>query len=82
MAPTQHFGDLKVAFAEFLLVWRGNASWSKATPGVHCGNHPLSVQMQANQQVENANYQHGEKEEGQRRNQDDQLVDPVRLDRH
>ena len=74
MTPTQHFGDLQVAFAQFLLVGPGETFRSKS--GVHHSHHPLAVQPQADEQVENANYQHGEQEEGQCGNQDDQVVHP------
>lgn len=76
MTRTQHFGDLQVAFAQFLLV--GSSFRSEA--GVHqAGVHLLTSQPQANEQVENAYYQHGKQEEGQRRNQDDPAVDAGRL---
>lgn len=80
MTPTQHFGDLQVAFSQLLLVGAGETSGPKATPGVHHSHHPLSVQLQANEQVEDANYQHGEHEEDQCGNQDDHVVHPGRLD--
>lgn len=76
MTPTQHFGDLQVAFAQLLLVGPGETFWSKATPAAHHSHHPLPVQPQANEQVQNANYQHGEQEEGQRGDQDNQVVHP------
>ncbi len=80
MTPTQHFGDLHVAFAQLLIVGSGRSLCSKATPGVRPRHHSLPAQPQANEQVENANYQYGEQEEGQRSNQDDQVVDPHGLD--
>lgn len=80
MTPTQHFGDLQVAFPQLLLVGPGETFGSKATPGVHHCHHPLPVQLQANEQVEDANYQHGEQEEDHRGNQDDQVVHPGGLD--
>lgn len=43
MTPTQHFGDLQVAFAQLLFVGLGQTFWSKTTPGVHHAHQPLSV---------------------------------------
>lgn len=48
--------------------------------GVHHGQDPLPAELQANEQVEDADYQHGEQEEDQRGNQDDQAVNPGGLD--
>ena len=48
MAPTQHFGDLHVAFAQLLLVGPGETFLSKATPAVHHGQYPVPAQLQAN----------------------------------
>lgn len=58
----------------------GKTFRSKATPAVHFGHQPLPVQPQANQQVEDADYQHGEQEEDHCGNQDDQVVYPGGLD--
>lgn len=80
MAPTQHFGNLHVAFAHLLLVGPRETVGSKAAPVVHHGQYLLPMQLHANKQVENADYQHGQEEEGQRGNQDDQLVHPGGLD--
>lgn len=82
MTPTQHFGDLQVAFAQLLPVGRRETFGSKAAPGVRHGHGhgPLPVQLQPNEQVENANRQHGDQEEDQRGNQDDKVVYPGGLD--
>lgn len=80
VTPTEHFGDLRVPFAHPLLVRCRQASRSEAAPAVHRGYRPLPVQPQADEEVENADGQHGEQEEGHRGDQDDQVVHPGGLD--
>lgn len=49
----------------------GDTFRTEAIVSIHRGQHPLPAQPQANEQVENANDQHGEQEEDQRGDQDD-----------
>ena len=74
MKPTPHFGDLQVASAQFLLVGPGETFRSKAC--VHHSHQPVPLQPHTNDQVEDADYHHGEQEEHQRGNQDDEVVHP------
>lgn len=71
MIPTQHFGDLHIAFGQFASVGLGETFRSKGAPVAHHGQQPVPAQLQANEQVEDADNQHGEQEEDECGNQDD-----------
>lgn len=67
--------------AQLLLVGCGDALGSKAAPAVvGLGQRPLLVQPQTDEQVEDADDQHGQQEEDQRGDQDDLFVYPQGLD--
>lgn len=59
---------------------RGETFGAKAAPVVRLAQRPLPLQPQANEQVEDADDQHGQEEEGQRGDQDDHIVYPTGFD--
>lgn len=67
--------------AQLLLVGCGEALGSEAAPAVvRLGQYPLPVQPQADEQVEDADDQHGQQEEDQRGDQNDLVVYPLGFD--
>lgn len=59
---------------------RGETFGAEAAPVVRPAQQPLPPQPQADEQVEDADDQHGQQEEGQRGDLDDQVVYPAGFD--
>lgn len=55
LIPTQHFGDLHVPLAEFLLTGPGKTFCPEDAFGVNHDHQLISAELKANEQVENAN---------------------------